>query len=69
MGDLEKIERELREKSASIERELMKLRMEFQNLGKLHEKISTDLKKEQKKEVKDDKDEVSLIKKPLMGFK
>lgn len=67
--DLEKIEKELKEKSAFIERELLKLRMEFQSLSKLHDRISADLKKEKKKEVKDEKDEVSLIKKPLMGFK
>jgi transposase-like protein len=67
--DLEKIEKELKEKSAFIERELLKLRLEFQNLSKLHDKISTDLKKEKKKDVRDEKDEVSLIKKPLMGFK
>jgi hypothetical protein len=62
---LEEIENGLKDKVKELERKLQKLRIEFQNLTKLYGNIT----KEVKKETSDERDEVSLSTKQLMGFK
>lgn len=46
----------------------MKLKIEMQNLGKIQVKAVEEIKKVQARE-DDGRDEASLIKKPLMGWK
>ena len=68
-SNLDDLEKGLKDKINELENKLLKLRTEFQNLSKIHDKIAKDLKKDQQKEISNDRDEVSLMKKPLMGFK
>lgn len=68
-SQLDELEKGLKDKVSELENKLLKLRMEFQNLSKIHDKIVKEYKKEQPREISNDRDEVTLMKKPLMGFK
>ena len=67
--DLNNLDNQMREKIANLERQLMNLRVDLQGISKLHDRVVKDMQKEKQQEVNKEKDEVSLIKKPLMGFK
>lgn len=66
---LEKLEKELKDKAIELERELLKLKLELQRVGKMHERVAKEIQAQKKKEENPDRDEVSLIKRPLMGYK
>ncbi len=59
----------VKEKINDLEKELMKLRADLKAISKIHQRVVKNIEKEAKKEEKNHLDEVSLIKKPLMGFK
>lgn len=68
-ADFEKLENSMREKIVLLERQLLKFRVDLQNISTLHERVTKEIVKEKQRDVNTDKDEVSLIKKPLIGFK
>lgn len=55
---LEMIEKELKDKAVLLEKEIMRLRAELQNLTKLHQKVASNIKEEKKKETTTNRDEV-----------
>jgi len=67
--DLEALESSLRDKIFGLDKKIMKLRTDLQSISKLHDRVVKTIEKDRAVEDKTDKDEVSLLKKPLMGFK